>query len=452
MNINRNEIDELNSVLRIVIEKNDYEERVENILRDYRRKARIDGFRPGKVPFGLISKMYRKPVLVEEVNNILNEALTKYIVDEKLNILGEPLPSETNRREIDWDNDSSFEFVIDIALAPDFDIQVSHKDKFKFYQIKVDEKIRNDYIDKYTTRLGGLTEVDSSDNSSVIKADLFQVDNERNIIKEGIRVEDGNITVANIKDEKVKKRFTGLKTGDELTVNIKKAFSDNAEIAALLKIKNEAVDLINGDFKIAVKSISKFEKAEINQELYDRLFGKGVVKTADEFNSRLNDIIQSELSRDSEYKLRLDIREYYIARFKKNLPENFLKRWLFEINKKKYSREQIEKDFDHFLEDLKWQLIKDKIGTGNNLKVTDEELLEYAKGFTRMQFSQYYGISDFPDDHLTNYAKELLKKDEERRKLAERKFEEKIIDFIKSTAKVDRKEISSEKFDKLLEK
>ena len=452
MNISRNEIDELNSELKILIEKNDYEERVEKTLRDYRRKARIDGFRPGKVPFGLISKMYRKPVLVEEVNNILNEALTKYIVDEKLNILGEPLPSETERKEIDWDNDTSFEFVVDIALAPDFDIQVSSRDKFTFYQIKVDDSIRNEYIEKYQSRLGSMSEVEASDETSVIKADLLQTDNEGNMIEEGIRVEDAEITVTNIGDEKTRKRLTGLKTGDELEVNLKKAFSDKAEIAALLKIEKDEVDLINGDFKVMIKSVSRFEKAEINQDFYDKLFGRDVVKTEDEFKIRIDEIIRSELSRDSEYKLRLDIREYYTARFKKNLPEGFLKRWLLEANKKKYSKEQIEKDFDHFLEDLKWQLLKDKIGKNNNLKVTDEELLEYAKGFARMQFSQYYGISDFPDDQLASYAGELLKKDEERRKLAERKFEEKIIDFIRTTAKVDHKEISSEKFNKLLEK
>ncbi len=452
MNISRNETDELNSVLTILIEKNDYEERVEKTLRDYRRKARIDGFRPGKVPFGLISKMYRKPVLAEEVNNILNEALTKYLVDEKLNILGEPLPSETERKEIDWDNDTSFEFVIDIALAPDFDIQVSSRDKFTFYQIKVDDKIRNEYTDRYQSRLGSMIEVETSDDTSVIKADLFQTDKEGNIIEEGIGVEDAEITIAKINDENIRKRFAGLKTGEELTINVKKAFTDKAELAALLKIKKDEVNLINGDFKVMIKSVSRFERAEINQDFYDKLFGRDVVKTEDEFRIRIDEIIRSELSRDSEYKLRLDIREYYTARFKKHLPEDFLKRWLFEANKKKYSKEQIEKDFDHFLEDLKWQMIKDKIGKNNNLKVTDDELLEYAKGFARMQFSQYYGVSDFPDDQLTSYASELLKKDEERRKLSDRKFEEKIIDFIRTTVKVDHKEISFEKFNKLLEK
>jgi len=452
MNINRNEIDELNSVLTIVIEKSDYEERVENILRDYRRKAKIDGFRPGKVPFGLISKMYRKPVLVEEVNRILNEVLTKYIVDEKLNILGEPLPNETSQQKIDWDTDASFEFVVDVALAPDFDVQVTSKDKFTYYEIKIDNKIRNEYIERYASRLGSLKDVAASDENSVIKADLFQVDEGGNVIEEGISVEDGSISIQNIKDEKIKQKFIGLQKENELMINLKRAFPNHVDIAGLLKIKKEEVDLINGEFKIVVKSISSFEKAEINQEFYDKLFGKDVVKTEAEFNAKMDDIIKSELGRDSEYKFRLDIREYFISRFKKSLPEDFLKRWLLEVNKEKLTKEQIEKDFGHFVEDLKWQLIKDKIGKNNDLKVTEEELLEYAKSFARLQFSQYYGISDFPDEHLTNYAQGLLKKDEERKKLAERKFEEKIIEFIRMTAKLDRKEISYEKFNKLLEK
>lgn len=452
MNISRNETDELNSVLRIVIEKDDYEERVENILRDYRRKAKIDGFRPGKVPFGLINKMYRKPVLVEEVNKILNEVLTKYIVDEKLNILGEPLPHETEQQKLDWDQDTTFEFVVDIALAPDFDIQLTSRDKFTYYEIKIDNKIRNEYIDRYASRFGSLKDVDSSDENSVIKADLFQVDQEDHVIEQGINVEDGSISIQNVKDEKIRQKLIGLQKGSELTVNLKRALPNKVDIAGLLKIKNEEVDLINGEFKMMVKSVSNFEKAEINQEFYDKLFGKDAVKTEEEFNIKMNDIIKSELSRDSEYKLRLDIREYFISRFKKALPEEFLKRWLLEVNKEKLTREQIEKDFQHFIEDLKWQLIKDKIGKSNELKVTEEELLEYAKSFTRMQFSQYYGMADFPDEHLTNYAQELLKKDEERKKLAERKFEDKIIEFIRMTAKLDRKEISHEKFNKLLEK
>ena len=452
MNITRENTDELNSILKIVIEKEDYEERVTKTLKDYRRKARIDGFRPGMVPFGLINKMYRKPVLVEEVNTILNESLTKYIIDEKLHILGEPLPNDSLQKSFDWDNDASFEFVVDIGLAPEFDITATAKDKFTVYKIKIDNKIRSEYIENYTSRLGSFQDVEAANDKSLIKADLKQVDKDGQVIEGGIQVEEASLSVQMIKDEKILKDLVGLKKGDEKIMNLKKAYPNNVDLAALLKIKSEEVDMINGEFRLGIKSVSDFHKAEINQDFYDKLFGKDQVKTEEEFNAKLDEIIASEFSRDSEYKFRLDVREYFIDKFKKELPTEFLKRWLVQINKDKYTLEQIEKDFDHFIEDLKWQLIKDKIGKDNEIKVTEEELLEYARNFTRMQFSQYYGIADFPDEQLTGYAQELLKKDEERRKLAERKYEDKIIEFIRNTAKIEEKELSSEKFNKLLEK
>ncbi len=452
MNITREKTDELNSILKIVIEKEDYEERITKTLKDYRRKARIDGFRPGMVPFGLINKMYRKPVLVEEVNTILNESLTKYIIDENLNILGEPLPNESLQKSFDWDNDTSFEFVVDIALAPEFDITISSKDKFTIYKIKIDDKIRSEYTENYVSRLGSLQDIEAVTGNSVIKADILQVDKDGQIVEGGIQVQDASISVQMIKDEKILKEIEGLKKDQEKIINLKKAYPNNVDLAALLKIKSEEVDVIYGEFKLIIKSVSVFQKAEINQDFYDNLFGKDQVKSEDEFKTKLDEIISGEFGRDSEYKFRLDVREYFIHKFKYELPEEFLKRWLVQANKDKFTLEQIEKDFDHFVEDLKWQLIKDKLGKDNGIKVTEEELLEYAKIFTKMQFSQYYGIADFPEEQLTGYAQELLKKDEERRKLAERKFEDKLIEFIRNTAKIEEKEISSEKFNKLLEK
>ncbi len=452
MNISREKTDELNSVVTITIGKEDYEGRVNNVLKDYRRKARIDGFRPGMVPFGLISKMYRKPVLADEINKILSESLTKFIVDEKLQILGEPLPNEGYKPSVDWDRDESFEFVFDLGLAPEIDITVTQKDKFTFYRIKIDDKIRNEYIDNYRSRLGSFKTIEASDDKAMITTDLFQCDAEGNIIENGIQVTDAKLSVQLIKDEKALARFTGLKPGDEIQANLKTVFPNNTELSGLLRIKKEEVDLINGEFKINVKSVEKFEKAEITQAFYDQLFGKDAVKTADDFNNKLDEIIRADLNKESDYKLRFDIRDYHVKKFKKSLPEAFLKRWLVEVNREKYTEEQIEKDFAHFLEDLKWQLIKEKIGKDNTIKVTEEDLLDYAKGYARMQFAQYYGITDIPEEHVNKYAQEMIKKEDERRNFAEKKLEEKIIDFIRLTAKIEEKEISSEKFNKLLEK
>ncbi len=452
MNITRENKDDLNAVLRIMIEKEDYEERVHNVLGDYRRKARIDGFRPGKVPFGLISKMYRRPVLVEEINKILSESITKYLIDEKLNILGEPLPNEQEQIQIDWDNQSEFNFAFDIGLAPELDISVSAKDKIPFYTVKIDDQIRAKYIANYQSRLGSLKTVEVADEKSIIKADLIQVDSEGNVVENGIRAEDVSISLELIKDEKIITSLLGRVINDTLTIDLKKAFPNSVDLAALLKVSKETVELMKGEFRLIIKNISKFEKAEVNQEFFDRIYGKDNIKSEDDFEKKLDEDIKANLNRDSEYKFRLDIRNACLNKFKKDLPEEFLKRWLLAINKDKYTEEQINKDFDHFTEDLKWQLIKNKVIKENNIKVSEEEILQYVKQYARMQFIQYYGITNVSEEDLNKYANELLKKDGEKKQFFERKYEDKVIEFIRNTAKIENKLVSLEKFNKLLEK
>jgi trigger factor len=451
MNITRENIDALNAVIRIKIEKEDYEERLHNVLGDFRRKARIDGFRPGRVPFGLISKIYRKPALIEEVNKILSESITKYLIDENLNILGEPLPNEEEQDQIDWDNQTEFNFAFDIGLAPELDVNVSAKDKIPFYTIKIDDQLRLKYIENYQSRLGSFIPIDMTEENALIKADLSQLDNNGNIIEGGIKVDGASISLELIKDEKIRKDLSGKIINDVLTIDVKKAFPNNIDLAALLKVDKERINELEGEFKIVIKSISKFKKAEINQDFFDKIYGKGNVKSEDEFKQRLDEDIKANLNRDSEYKLRLDIRNTYLNKFRQDLPEDFLKRWLLKVNKDKYTEEQINKDFKHFTEDLKWQLIKNKIVRENNIKVSEEEILKYTKDYARIQFAQYYGLTNVSEDDLNRYANELLKKESEKNQFYERKYEEKIIEFIRETVKIENKVLTLEKFNKLLE-
>ncbi|UCH13005.1 MAG: trigger factor [Bacteroidales bacterium] len=452
MNITKENIDELNAVIRIKIEKEDYEERLNNMLSDFRRKARIDGFRPGKVPFGMISKMYRKPALMEEINKILSESITKYLVDEKLNILGDPLPNEQEQSQIDWDNQTEFNFVFDIGLAPEPDISISAKEKIPFYTVKIDDQIRSKYIENYQSRMGSFRDIGVTEEKAMIKADLLQLDSEGNIAEGGIKVDEASISLELVKDEKIKTSLLGRVVNDVLSIDLKKAYPNNVDLSALLKIEKEKVAELNGNFQLKIKSISKFEKAEVNQEFYDKLYGKDAVKSEEEFKQRLDEDIKINMNRDSEYKLRLDIRNTYLNKFRKNLPEEFLKRWLLAINKDKYTEEQIDKDFEHFAEDLKWQLIKNKIIKENDIKVTEEEILQYVKDYARMQFAQYYGLTNVSEDDLIKYANELLKKDKEKKQFYERKYEDKVIEFVRNTVKIENKAVSSEKFNKLLEK
>lgn len=451
MNISKENIDDLNAVLTLELVQEDYDERVTTVLKDYKKKANIPGFRPGKVPFGMINKMYRKPVLVEEINKLVSESISKYLTDEKLNILGEPLPHEGDRKEIDWDTDTSFEFKFDLGIAPEFELKITGKDKITSYVIKADDEVINQYIESYTQRFGENISVDGAiEEKDLLTASVEQLDENGEVKADGIKVDETRLAIDVIKDEATKNVILKAKKGNTLTLDLKKAYPSDAEISSMLNIsKEEAVDL-SGEFKVTINDILRFSNAEVNQELFDKVYGEGNVKSEDEFKAKIAEEAAEGLKRDSEYKFKLDVRTALVKKFKNNLPDEFLKRWLFAINEGKFTMEDIEKDWDKFTEDLKWQLVKDKISTDNDLKVEEADLKAAAIDNARLQFS-YYGMSNVPDEHLEQFAQRTLEDREQARKLAEGAIENKIIDFVRQNAKIDEKEISSEKFRKLLE-
>jgi trigger factor len=452
MDIKKNNMDVLNAVLTISIEKKDYEERVENILKDYRRKAKFDGFRPGKVPQGLVNKMYRKPVVMEEINKILSESLGKYLVEEKLNILGEPLPNEDKPVHIDWDHDTEFEFSFDIGLSPDLDISVSEKDKIPYFLVKVDDEERTKHVDRIRSRFGSFVDADEITSNELIKADLVELNEQGEKVENGINVEEVSISLEFVKDESIKSQFIGLKAGDIIIVDVKKAFENETDLAAMLKIDKEKLAGVSNNFQITVKSVSRFEKAEVNQELFEKAYGKDAVNSIGEFNQKIDEELKAAYERNSNYKFRIDAKEYYLEKFKQDLPASFLKRWLLHTNEGKLTMEQIDKDFDNFVLDLKWQLVKGKIARDNELKINEEELISHVTDAFRQQFVQYYGIADVPAETLQKYAKESLNREEERNRYVESLMENKVYEYIQSKVKLDTKEISLEKFNKMFEK
>ena len=450
MNIIKENIDELNAVLKVRIEKDDYEIRVNDVLKNYRKKVNIDGFRPGKVPLGLINKKYRKPVLIEEINKIVSESISKYLAEEKLNILGKPIPSEKEQKPIDWDNQTEFEFIFDLGLAPEINIQVSKHDKLFYYDIKADDKTIDSYIANYTRRFGEFKSVDTVENNETLKGNIYQLNKEGNILENGISAEQVSFSLEMMKDEEIKKQFIGAKVNDIISFNLKKAYPNDSEIASILKIDKEEVQKIDAEFQFTVSEISKFINAEINQEFFDKVFGKNNIKSEEEFKNKIVGEIKDNLSRESDFKFMLDIQNELIQKANIKLPLDFLKKWLYLENKKKFTQEQIEKQFEDFEGKLKWQLIKDSIIKENEIKVTEEEIFTFAKELALRQYQQY-GMSSVPDEHIENYVKELLTKEEEKRKLYEKKYENKIINFIKETVKVDKKQVSFEEFNKLFE-
>jgi len=449
MNITRENIDDLNVVLNINVEKPDYEDKVENVLKDYRKKANIKGFRPGMVPMGLVRKMYGKAVLIDEINKVVTENIQKYLFDEKIEVLGDPLPKENDQEKIDFDTQEEFTFSFELGLAPAIELGLNKKNKVKQHVIAIDDKMKNDYIDNYARRFGESRNVDLSEEKDVVKGTIHALDENGNIIPDGLSAEETSIGIDIIKDKKIKKQFIGKKQNDIIDFDLKKALPNDTEIAGILQIKKEEAVDVNGIFRFTISEINRFYPAELGQELYNRIYGEGVVNSEDEFMSKIDEEISISLKRESDYNLMMDIKNLAIEKTDFNLPEEFLKKWLLKSNENS-TEEQIEKEFDSFRKDLKWQLIRNKVARDNEVKITEEELMKEAENITRYQFQQY-GLFYATDEQVSNYAKETLKREEEVKKINDKILEEKVILLMKELVKLEEKSVTIEEFNKLFE-
>lgn len=451
MNITKTNTDNLNATLTIKLGKTDYETRVAKVLEDYRKKASIKGFRPGKVPASLINKMYKKAVVADEINKLLSENLNDYIKNENINILGDPMPSETQQKQIDWENDEEFEFSFDLGLAPQFEIAVDKKDKIAEYEIAVDDKMIETCTNSYTRRFGKFVEVNEVSDIEMVKGDLKQIDEKGNLVEGGLLVENVNLLLELAKDENEKKAFIGAKNGDSVKFNVKKMLPNDTELTGLLKISKEELDALQGTFEIIITAISRFDKAELNKELFDSVFGvESNINTEEEFKNKIIEDIKQNLNRESNFKFTLDAKELLQKKVNFNLPENFLKRWLLFANEGKFTAEQIEKEYPLFENDMKWQLLKSQLIKGNKLEVTQEEIVETAKNNARMQFAQY-GINNMPDEQIDAFATNILKREGEARRIVEKAMEEKVITFVRANATINTKQITVDEFNKLFE-
>lgn len=449
MNVTHVNNDALNALLTVKVEKNDYESKVENALKDVRKKASIKGFRPGKAPASLINKMYRKSAVVDEVNKLISESISSYIVEQKLNILGEPLPSE-KQEAIDWDGQNEFEFLFDLALAPEFEVKLSKRDKVPYYSIKVSKEIRQSYIDSICGRYGSYQQAEQAEGESLLKATLTELSEDESPKEGGVSVEDGMISVMLVADEAEKAKFIGAKVGDVMVVDVTKAFPNETDRAALLKVDKENLATIEPLFQATITEVKQYVKAEVNQELFDKLFGEGTVTTEEEFHQKVDEDIKQNLKGDSERKFFFDVRDKLIEKFSIELPKEFLVRWLVAINEGKYTTEQVEKDYPHFEKDLKWQLIRDKIAAEQEFKIEEQELVAIAKGYIANQMMQY-GMGQLPEEFIEKYANDLLTKKEERRKLAEQLIDNKVVGWLKEAIKLEEKEVDFEKFKELMQ-
>lgn len=449
MNIKKESIDDLNAVITVEVARDDYEEKVNDVLKDYKKKANIKGFRPGKVPFGLIKKMYGSSAKLEEINKVVSESLHNYISGEKLEILGDPLPKTDDDENIDLEKQEEFVFSFEVGLAPDFEVKLSGKNKVPYYEIKIDKKLRNDFLDNYRRRYGTYEQADKVSEDDLLRGDIVKLSEDGDPLDDTLK-HDSTMSVKVIKDEAVKKSLIGSKPGATVEFDIRKAFPNEHEIAGLLQTQHDKLEGIDGRYRFTVNEINRFKMAEVNQELFDRVYGEGKVSSEEEFMKKLDEEIRQNLARESEYKLNLDARNMVIDKTAFDLPEDFLKKWLLKTNKD-ITEDQVEKDFADFIKDLRWQLIRNKIATANEIKVEEQDMLNEAKEFTRMQFQQY-GIFNAEDSQLESYAMEILKKEDDYRRIADKIIDDKVIKKIREEIKIETKKVSTEEFNKLFSK
>lgn len=451
MNILFENPDKVNGLMTVTVEEADFKDDVEKTLKDYRKKANFPGFRPGMVPMGLIKKQFGASVKMDTLNKFVGEKIYTYIKDNKIQMLGEPLPSE-KQEPVDIEKDGPYTFMFDIAVAPEFKIELNGDTKLAYYNIKADDKLIDQQVDMFASQLGSYEKADSYDGEQrdMLKGDLRELDADGNTKEGGITVDGAVMMPEYIKVEDQKKLFDNAKPGDIIAFNPRKAYPDNdAEVASLLKIDREAVKSMDSDFSYQVIEISRFKKAEVNQEMFDHVFGKDAVKSEEEFRARIAEGLKPQLQANSDYKFLIDMRKYAEdAVGELTFPDALLKRVML-LNNKDKGEEYVEKNYDESIRQLKWHLIKEQLVAANNIKVEDADVKAAAKEAARMQFAQY-GMNNVPDEYLDNYAGEMLKKRDSAAGFVDSAVENKLVQALKGVVTLDEKTVTLDEFNELM--
>lgn len=451
MNISFENPDKINGVLKITIEKDDYQGEVEKTLKNYRKQANIPGFRKGQAPMGMIKRQFGMQVKMDVINKVLGDKLNGYIIDNKIAMLGNPLPNAA-QVEQDLEKDGPFEFIFDIAVAPEINIEISDKDEIDHYSIEVDDKLIDQQVDMFRSRSGHYDKVDSYDaaQNDMLKGDLRELDADGNAKEDGIVAEQAVMMPEYIKADDQKKLFDGAKVGSVITFNPKKAYPEgNAEIKSLLKISDEQVEALESDFTYLVTEISRFAKADVNQELFDQVYGEGNVKDEAEFRQKVADSIKTQFANDEEFKFMLDLRKHAETKVGEvAFPDELLKRIMKSNNPDKDDK-FIEDNYAASVNELKWSLIKNELLKANNVKVEKEDVMNVCKDVARMQFAQY-GMSNVPDEYLDNYVQQIMKDEKNLESYVERASDVKLAEALKKVVKLNEKTVSLDEFNKLM--
>ena len=451
MNISFEKVDNVNALLTVNIDKADCQENVDKVLKNYRKNANVPGFRKGMVPMGLIKRQYEKAVLAEEVDKLMQDKVNEYIRENKINMLGMPLPNEEKMKPVDFDTQDAFEFVFDIALAPEFKIELDEKDTIPYYNVEVTEDMINRQVDMYKDRAGKYEKFEQYQDNDMLKGLLVELDENGNAKEGGLQVESAVMMPSYMKNEEQKAIFANAKLNDVLTFNPAEAYDNNeSELASLLRIKKEEVANHKSNYTYQIEEIQRHVPAELNQTLFDVVFGEGAVKSEEEFRNRIKADMERQLREDSDFRFIVDLRDYTMKKVGEvTFPEAILKRVMLANNRDK-GADYVEKNFEGSIKELTWHLIKEQLVEANGIKVNDDDVKAMARQTTLAQFAQY-GMGSVPEDLLDKYVKQTLEKPENVENMISRVIENKLGETLKGKVNLDNKTISLDDFNKLFQ-
>ena len=437
MNITKEQRDGGVSIVKVVVGEADYGQAVEKQLKEYKRKANVPGFRPGMVPMGIVKKMYGKHILAEQSYHLASNSVFEYLKNENIDYVGDIIPSE-EQGEFDFENGTEFEFVFEYGEAPKIDVEFTAKDKVVYNKIKVDKKMRTDYRSNYLRRYGRLVEVDKVADDEALSVTLDNGD---------MRIEEAYVGLISMTEEE-RKVWKGKKVGYKTTVNIEELYKKPEQRASILGVKQEELADVKPEFELEITKIRRFSDPELNEEFFKMAFPAGNVNSEEELDAFLSAEVDVELSREADYMFANTVRKFLVEKAGLQMPTEFLKRWLYVINEGKFSKEEIEKDFDGFIQMFTWNYLQKHFIQTADLKVSQEEVEAEAKEFAKAQFAQY-GMPSAPEEMIANFSKQILENKEQAQKIYEKLYEMKVVEYVKSQVKVTTKAVSSEEFAKL---
>ena len=447
MNISKNEVDALNLVVNIEITPEDYQEKVNGVLQNYRKSANIPGFRPGKVPMGLIKKQYGKAVLIDEINKMLQDAIYNYIQEEKLNILGNPLPIE--QEELDFDTPGTYSFGFELGLSPEFEVKISKKNKIKGVKVTADAKVLDTYMEDIRGRYGKMSTPEKPAAEDMYHGSFTEVDAEGAVVDGGIVKEDAQFMGTNLKTKKAQGDLAKTTMGSTVTFNANKSFGKGYNVAGLLGVTDAQLEASTGSFEFKLTNISRMEPAELNQEFFDKVYGEGAVTSEEEMRARMKEEAERMYENEADQYFLNNVAEYLLDKTKFDLPVEFLKKWMQTSGEKPLTAEEVEADWEKTEKGLRYQLIENSVITAAEIKVSREDLLDHTVGMVKAQFQQY-GQQVMDDEMLKGIAENALKNEEEVRRISDQVYNAKLLAHYKESFKVEEKEVTYDQFIKLV--